>query len=41
MMKIPKGIVFTKFNVGPYEIYVFQDEDGVALTVKAYEYEEY
>ena len=41
MMRIPKGIVFTKFDVGPYEIYVFQDEDGELITVKAYQYEEH
>jgi|TARA_R110000772_G_scaffold222891_1_gene333316 hypothetical protein len=40
-MRVPKGIVFTKFDVGPYEIYIFQDEDGLLLTVKTYEYDEY
>ena len=38
-MKIPKGIVFTQFDVGPYEIFVFQDEDGNVITVKTYKYE--
>ena len=39
-MKIPKGIVFTQFDIGPFEIFIFQDEDGEVITVKTYEYEE-
>jgi hypothetical protein len=39
-MIIPKGIVFTTFIVGPYEIFIFQDENGKLITLKTYEYEE-
>tara|TARA_R110002167_G_scaffold195839_1_gene398829 strand:+ start:88 stop:222 length:135 start_codon:yes stop_codon:yes gene_type:complete len=39
-MRIPKGIVFTQFDIEPFEIFIFQDEDGELITIKTYEYEE-
>jgi len=38
-MRIPKGIVFTQFEVGPFEIFIFQDGEGEVITIKTYEYE--
>lgn len=38
-MKIPLGLIFTQFEVGGYEIYIFQDPEGELITLKIYEYD--
>ena len=39
-MRIPKGIVLSQFTVGPFEIYILQDENGKLITIKTYTYEQ-